>query len=559
MKTLDEKSDVLIAVASYNEAANIKDLVSRIRNACGSSIDILVVDDNSPDGTQNVVSLLQVNDKNLHLIGREYKLGLGSAHKMIFAFAIANNYEKVVTLDADLSHRPEEIPKLLEKSGTGKFVIGSRYVKGGSSNYSGWRNFVSRVGNVVSRLVVGTDLKEFTTSFRVFNTATLRTIPLHKIKTTGYAFFVETIFYLSYLDLEFVEVPISFEDRKNDLSKIPRAQILYSGLSLVKLFLNRLCGKRFPQKTKWLRVSGCRRCRNNLLFLRHDGIEQFIDRELEPNKFSCSSVLTESDSPAVYDCLNCGLTQVSVDTFPKDIAEYYIYSEDKEYLHNRDVKVKTFSRAFRKIEPFFPTENNVRVLDIGSYFGIFLKMLSKPRFDCLGIEPSRYAADYCMNQTGIAVFRGDLEAYLRENSNSKQFNVITAWDVLEHVEVPSEFLLQVNGLLAPDGVFVFSTICIDSLVARILGRRWPWILPMHVTYFNKRILSTMLYECGFEILQVGNHVHYARLSYIVSACTNIAPSLLHGFIRSIAKVFPRSAIIPVALGDVRMYVCRKVL
>jgi dolichol-phosphate mannosyltransferase len=559
MKTLDEKSDVLIAVASYNEAANIKDLVSRIRNACGSSIDILVVDDNSPDGTQNVISLLQVNDKNLHLVGREYKLGLGSAHKMIFAFAIANNYEKVVTLDADLSHRPEEIPKLLERSGKGKFVIGSRYVNGGSSNYSGWRNFVSRVGNVVSRLVVGTDLREFTTSFRVFNTATLRKIPLHKIKSNGYAFFVEIIFYLSYLDLEFVEVPISFEDRKNDLSKIPRAQMLYSCWSLVNLFLNRLFGKRFSQKTKWLKVSGCRFCRNKFLLLRHSGIEQFIDSGLEPNKFSCSSVSTQSDAPAVYDCLNCGLTQVSVDTYPRDLADYYIYSEDKEYLYNRDVKVKTFSRAFRKIEHFFPTENNLRVLDIGSYFGIFLGMLGKPRFDCLGIEPSRYAVDYCVNQTGIAVFSGDLEAYLRENSDNKQFNIITAWDVLEHVGEPSKFLLQVNGLLAPTGSFVFSTICIDSLVARILGRRWPWILPMHVTYFNKRILSTMLYECGFEILQVGNHVHYARLSYIVSACTNIAPSLLHGFIRSIAKVFPKSAIIPVALGDVRMYVCRKVL
>ena len=230
---------ILICSPTYNEAENIKEFCKRIFKI-KNKVDLLIIDDNSPDGTSNIIKKLKKKNKNLILIKRKSKLGIGSAFRIGIKYAIENKYNTLVTLDADLSHQPEEIPKLLLKLKKNDFVIGSRFVTGGKSSYTGYRRIVSKIANIVCRLVLNINLHEFTTSFRAYNYKCLKILYSLPVLSEGYSSFMETVFYISKNNLQYAEVPIVFKDRYKGKSKIPKLQIIYGGLKLIELFLKRL-------------------------------------------------------------------------------------------------------------------------------------------------------------------------------------------------------------------------------------------------------------------------------------------------------------------------------
>ena len=200
-------SKTLIFTATYNEKENIKKLIENL-NSLNLSIDILVIDDNSPDETWEILQNLEKDMKNLKLIIRNKKSGLDTAHKLAFDYAKNNNYEKFISLDADLSHDPAEIPKMINILDKSSFVIGSRYVEGGKCEMKRSRLILSNLGNKFIKSVLKINCNEFTTSYRGFNLFKLNDFNLNMIKSKGYSFFMETIYRLSKHGVKIIEIPI---------------------------------------------------------------------------------------------------------------------------------------------------------------------------------------------------------------------------------------------------------------------------------------------------------------------------------------------------------------
>jgi len=219
----------LVFTATYNEVENIPLLCKQILNL-DSGYDMLVIDDNSPDGTGRVLDELAATHPRLKVVHRPNKLGLGSAHEWAMEYAENMHYESLVTMDADFSHNPNDIPRLLTALDGHDFVTGSRYMKGGSCNYSGYRRIISILANWGARRLLGVSLHEMTTSFRVFRVDFLRRVDLGEIKANGYSFFMEIVFRLSRVGARMTELPICFEDRRAGSSKIPPFEIFH-GLS----------------------------------------------------------------------------------------------------------------------------------------------------------------------------------------------------------------------------------------------------------------------------------------------------------------------------------------
>ena len=235
---VSEHRKVLVSTATFNEATNISEWHSRVRTVLPGA-DLLVVDDSSPDGTADVIRSLQENDPLVHLIVRSAKSGLGSAHRAAMLYALENEYEVLVTMDADLSHQPEQIPPFLEAINEHDFVIGTRSGQG-SCDYTGVRKFLSLAGNRAARLTIPTGLTEYTTSMRAFSPKALEVLFTHGTRDDGYAFFMETVEILYRSGCSMTEVPIHFMDRTRGQSKIPKHQIWLSASTLLRLSASRL-------------------------------------------------------------------------------------------------------------------------------------------------------------------------------------------------------------------------------------------------------------------------------------------------------------------------------
>ena len=231
-------TQTLIFTATYNEKNNINKLLSKINSVC-NDVDILIIYDNSPDGTGLELNQISLIQKNLKVIIRPQKKGLDTAHKLAYNYALENNYKKLITMDADLSHDPVEIPKMIKILDEKRFVIGSRYIEGGSCHMSFLRKQLSILGNKVIKYVLKIDSNEFTTSFRGFNLETLGEFNLDMIKSKGYSFFMETIYRLNKHGVNIYEIPINFENRKHGSSKIPGIEIFRTLKNLFLIYIKR--------------------------------------------------------------------------------------------------------------------------------------------------------------------------------------------------------------------------------------------------------------------------------------------------------------------------------
>ena len=214
----------LIFTATYNEKENIKNLIENL-NKLNLGIDILIIDDNSPDKTWEILQKLEKKMKNLKVIVRNNKAGLDTAHKLAYNYAIDHNYEKFISMDADLSHDPNEIPKMINILDSSSFVIGSRYIKGGKCEMTGYRLALSIIGNKFIKKILKINCNEFTTSYRGFNLSKLESFNLNMINSKGYSFFMETIYRLNKNGININEIPIHFKNRRYGNSKIPSIEV----------------------------------------------------------------------------------------------------------------------------------------------------------------------------------------------------------------------------------------------------------------------------------------------------------------------------------------------
>lgn len=220
---------VLIVIPTYNEADNVRSLVASISVAFEGQttfdVDMLFVDDNSPDGTSGVITSVQADHKNVYLLSG-MKEGLGKAYIRGLTYGMGlKSYYAIVTMDADLSHDPKDIPRLLAELESGAdFVIGSRYALGGKTvrGYPLFRRAQSTIANVIARRCLGlkTKINDFTSGFRAMRVSCLSTIPLQSITASGYVFQVGLLYEFSKRNYKVVEVPITFRNRLHGASKL---------------------------------------------------------------------------------------------------------------------------------------------------------------------------------------------------------------------------------------------------------------------------------------------------------------------------------------------------
>jgi dolichol-phosphate mannosyltransferase len=234
---------VLVTLATFNERENLPDLVREIL-AVDPNLEILVIDDNSPDGTGQLADTMAAADPRMHVLHRPGKMGLGTATIAGMCYAIDHGYEFVLNMDADFSHHPRYLPALLAGMSAHDVMIGSRYVPGGG--VPGWplkRRLMSKAINCYARTLLGLPARDTSGAFRCYRVASLKKIDFDRVISRGYSFQEEMLYWCRRAGCSMSETPIVFEDRRHGSSKINRAEAFAAIGILFRLGLRRLLGR----------------------------------------------------------------------------------------------------------------------------------------------------------------------------------------------------------------------------------------------------------------------------------------------------------------------------
>ena len=216
----------LIIIPTYNELENLRPILNEIFSFAPQT-DVLVVDDNSPDGTGKLADEISVENPHVHVLHRAGKLGLGTAYIAGFKYAIAHDYDAAFEMDADFSHDPRYLPDFLKAIEEADLVIGSRYIPGGDTpNWSFTRRMISGCGNIFARFMLGIPVHDCTAGYRCYRREVLESIDLDTIQSQGYAFQVELAYRVMRQGFKIVETPIVFMDRRVGKSKMSRAIVI---------------------------------------------------------------------------------------------------------------------------------------------------------------------------------------------------------------------------------------------------------------------------------------------------------------------------------------------
>ncbi len=235
-------------------------------------------------------------------------------------------------------------------------------------------------------------------------------------------------------------------------------------------------------------------------------------RPLHSADFRCTSS-AYGIHPPIVRCNVCGLVYANPRWDATVVNENYSIVEDPTYVEEREGRVLTFERNLAPLEQLIePTSTTRRLLDVGCHIGVMVELAQARGWEAWGVEPSVWASAQARAR-GLRVITAPLgQAQLPEN----YFDVVTMWDVIEHLTDPASEIRHVHRVLKPGGIFAIHTIDIESAFARLLGPRWPWLMEMHLYYFSPRTLSKMLTRNGFQVIRFGAQGRYLRLGYLVS-------------------------------------------
>jgi dolichol-phosphate mannosyltransferase len=233
---------LLVTLATYNEAGNLAALVAEVHQVVPDA-DVLVIDDNSPDGTGRIAADLAARDPRVHVLHRPAKLGLGTATLAAMKFALAQGYDYLLNMDADFSHPPRYLPGILAGMSRHDVMIGSRYVHGGGTeNWPLPRRVISRGVNMLVRLLFRMPVKDASGAYRCYRVATLRTAELGRVRSRGYSFQQEVLFRCFKAGAKLGEFPILFENRRAGASKVNRKEAVRSITMILYLGLRNVFG-----------------------------------------------------------------------------------------------------------------------------------------------------------------------------------------------------------------------------------------------------------------------------------------------------------------------------
>jgi len=232
----------VVIIPTYNEIANIEKMLETL-NRLHPALNVLIIDDGSPDGTADVVKAFQNKKSNLHLLQRAGKLGLGTAYIKGFRWALEKGYEGVITMDCDFSHEPEAIPAFIEKLGSYDLVVGSRYTGGiRIMNWPMHRLLLSYFASIYARTITGIPFFDSTGGFNAYTRKALSQLNLDKVFSIGYAFQIELKYKVWSLGLPSIEIPITFFERTVGKSKMSRKIIIEAVVNVFRLRFKKMLG-----------------------------------------------------------------------------------------------------------------------------------------------------------------------------------------------------------------------------------------------------------------------------------------------------------------------------
>src|SRR6266540_1930934 len=272
------------------------------------------------------------------------------------------------------------------------------------------------------------------------------------------------------------------------------------------------------------------------------------DRDVQ-EIFACTSSAYGECGPIVR-CGACGFMYQNPQPDPTWVLSAYEDVVDTRYDDEREGRVHTFGRELDLLARFGAPG---RLLDIGSHVGVFVEVAISKGWRAEGVEPSRWAAEVARSR-GLAVTCGtveDLEAEL------ESYDLVTLWDVIEHLPDPSAELGRLGTLLRPGGLIAISTMDVDALVARVLGRNWPWYMQMHLYYFSRRTLARLVENAGYDVVEVRRHRRIVRASYLLSRLERRLGRVYPPLARLVDGLGLGGRLVPVDLGDIITLIARK--
>ncbi|MFW5941589.1 MAG: class I SAM-dependent methyltransferase [Chloroflexota bacterium] len=268
------------------------------------------------------------------------------------------------------------------------------------------------------------------------------------------------------------------------------------------------------------------------------------DAPLDAGVFRCTST-GYGRHPQIVQCRYCGYVYANPRWVNDELLQAYNTVEDETYVLERAGRELTFTRHLQALEEVIGPGRGRRLLDVGAYIGVFVEVALAAGWNACGVEPSSWAVSEAARR-GLPVVEGTQQT-LQEAEGS--FDVITMWDVIEHVADPSAELAQAHRLLKPGGVIAVHTMDIESVAARLMGERWPWLMEMHIHYFSRRTLVQMLQKQGFDVLWSGAQGRYLRLGYLATRLKALDDSLGRLAARMVSLLGAEQWPVPVNFGD----------
>jgi SAM-dependent methyltransferase len=220
-------------------------------------------------------------------------------------------------------------------------------------------------------------------------------------------------------------------------------------------------------------------------------------------------------------CAECGCRYLSPCLNAREITQAYEDAVDPVFVSQNDFRIRTFRRTLAKLAKKFDIRPQSRILDIGCAGGAFPAAASQLGFSPTGVEPSRFMCEFARKEYALDIRPGTLE---EQDFGEETFDVVTMWDVLEHLPRPAETLARISGLLRPGGLLVITYPDIDGIPARLMGRKWPFLLSVHLTYYTARTISRQLGD-SFSVREISRHWQTLSLGYVLSRAGQSLPGL----------------------------------
>lgn len=479
--------ELSIVIPVINEGANLKELLPRLHDVASRiavDYEIILIDGGSTDDTCHVGN--ECGARVLQQQGRGYGRALRDG------FAAAQG-EYILTLDGDMSHHPDFIPDMWDKRNVAEIIIASRYTTGGSAEMTKLRILLSRSLNRFFTKGLSLPFHDISSGFRLYNASHIR--HLH-IESSNFDVLEEILIKSYTKGHKIIEVPFHYAQRKSGNSHV---NLFMFGISYFKTF-NRM-----------------RRLRK--LSLSIDS-EERIDATCIACGGKCHSLYAVKAGHKVWKCGTCAT--LFLYPLPKQSETKAVYCKEYftgaqkgfgyiDYDTDKEAMRSVFERYLKEFERILGKTG--RLLDIGAATGYFMKIAEERGWKTRGVEISTYATDIGRSR-GLDIEAGTIQS---TDFRKESFDVVTMWDVVEHVADPILDIDKAYLLLRPGGLLAINTPDSFSLFAKIMGPRWHLLVPPeHIFYFNRKSLKMMLRKRGFEILQVGCIGKRFTLQYFLS-------------------------------------------